>query len=990
MARVPRRTSSLRARTEVTVPAMPAMPQSVTMPVAFRAALVAVTALALVACGGGGSGGGGGNAPAPTAAFTATPTDGVSPLHVDFNGASSSAVNGTITAYAWDFGDGSPGVSTANAAHVYTATSSGANYTAQLTVHDSHGGVATKIATIHVAPPQGLGITLSGTVQILPSSAVDADVNDTNTTPASNDDFGHAQSIPNPVALGGYLTRPGRGNDGNLKASGDLADFYRVSLTGNETILLTVGDPSPSDPLDNPTLSLQLWDAAHTLCDSTIVTDSGSLTATAATPTCTFPGTFFVEVSITSGATNYVLNLGQTVTAAGARTARVSDDFVPGELVLVAPEAALPDGYLVTSGDASLELVDVSAGLPLRRGLARMAGPRVGGVVSSRAADKYETLSAIVALRKAQRHALVEPNYVRHATATPNDPYYHYQWNYASINLPLAWDITTGSSNVIVAVIDTGILPQHPDIQGQLVSGYDFIKSTSASRDGNGIDNDPTDPGDLAFGSSSSFHGTHVSGTIAADSDNNVGVAGVAWHTKVMPLRALGVDGGTSYDIMQCMRFAAGMANDSGTVPAQHADIINMSLGGGSPSQAEQALINSVRAQGIFIVAAAGNDSSSSPSYPAAYSGVISVSATTIAKSLAFYSNFGSTIDVAAPGGDNSTDLNGDGLGDGVLSTEGDDSGSALVYGYAALSGTSMATPHVSGVIALMKAVDPALTPEEFDTALAGGELTDDLGTAGYDQLFGWGLIDAQKAVVAALGLAGGGGPTTPILVGSPNSVNFGPTLTQFDVTVRNAGGGTMSIVGTSTSAPWLVVAPGSVDAHGLGTYHLNANRALLLTMPDGTYSAQATFTSDISGGSPFVVTALVQTFHVNPQANAGLQYIIVFHPATGVTVGGVALQASGGVYNYSIPNLGPGDYQIYAGTDDNNDGFLCDGGEACGAYPLVDQPDTITVDGSTSGIDFVSGFRVNLLGNTIKGTSQSPSAPVSVHVPKPVIGPPP
>jgi len=623
-----------------------------------------------------------------------------------------------------------------------------------------------------------------------------------------------------------------------------------------------------------------------------------------------------------------------------------------------------------------------------------LAGVRDGARVSERTADKYETLSAIASLskslRKAQRKAIVAPNYIRHALTVPNDPYYHYQWSYSSINLPLAWDITTGSSSVIVAVIDTGILPHHPDIEGQLVPGYDFISDTQESRDGDGIDSDPTDPGDLAYGSSSSFHGTHVSGTIAADSDNALGVAGVAWHSKIMPLRALGVGGGTSFDIMQSIRFAAGMSNNSGTMPAQRADIISMSLGGGSFSSAEQSLINSVRALGIFIVAAAGNESSSTPSYPAAYDGVISVSATTISKQLAFYSNFGTTIDVAAPGGDSSTDLNGDGLGDGVVSTIGDDSGSAIVYGYAALSGTSMATPHVSGVIALMKAVDPDLTPDQFDGALEAGLLTVDLGTPGYDTQFGWGLIDAQKAVLEALDLHGGGGPLQPILVGSPNSVNFGPTSNQFDVNLRNAGGGTLNIVSTSSSAPWLTVAPATVDAHGLGTYHLNANRTLLLTMPDGTYSAQATFTSDISGGSPFIVSAVVQTFHVNPQANAGLQYIVVFHPATGVTVGGVAVTPASGVYNFTVPNLGPGEYQIYAGTDDNNDNFLCDGGEACGAYPLLDQPTAIDVTTSISGLDFVSGFRVNLLNNAASPAAQGASGRAPLRLVKPALPPPP
>ena len=230
--------------------------------------------------------------------------------------------------------------------------------------------------------------------------------------------------------------------------------------------------------------------------------------------------------------------------------------------------------------------------------------------------------------------------------------------------------MTTGA-NAIVAVIDTGVVLSHPDLQGQLVDGYDFIKDPAVAVDGDGIDPNPDDPGDRFDPSgSSSFHGTHVAGTVAAATNNAVGVAGVAFGAKVMPLRVCGrprslMEGGCDiYDIEQAVLFAAGLANDSGTVPPRRADVINLSLGGDIGSPAEQAIFDQAGAAGVVIVAAAGNlepGQSPYPTYPAAYPGLIGVGAVDINKARAYYSNFGSWVSVVAPGGNTGQDVNGDG-----------------------------------------------------------------------------------------------------------------------------------------------------------------------------------------------------------------------------------------------------------------------------------------------------------------------------------------
>jgi serine protease len=234
------------------------------------------------------------------------------------------------------------------------------------------------------------------------------------------------------------------------------------------------------------------------------------------------------------------------------------------------------------------------------------------------------------------------------------------------------------------------------------------------------------------------------------------------------------------------VRYAAGLANDSGTVPERPAQIINLSLGGAPFSQATQALFDEVRAAGVLVVAAAGNQASAAPVYPAAYNGVISVSAVDAQRRLAPYSSTGPGIDVAAPGGNNSVDLNGDGYPDGVLSTGGTVGNNGINFAYTFANGTSMASPHVAGVLALMKSVNAQLTPADIDAMLAAGELSDDLGAPGRDDQFGHGMINAQRSVLAALQAGGTTPADNPRLVASASALNFGRDTTSLTLILRN------------------------------------------------------------------------------------------------------------------------------------------------------------------------------------------------------------
>ena len=839
------------------------------------------------------------------------------------------------------------------------------------------GGTRDSSVTLSVAAPVS---SISGRVLVGSTTQVDSDTNDPLAPRLANNSLGTAQALPNPAIVGGYVALAGRGPGGASQPAGDPSDYYRVALAGGQTIELIM---AADDPIAND-LDLYLLNAAGSVVDSSL--------GTGRVERITVPssGTYYVLVTVfneaTAGAANYRLSLGQTLATSAGGALRLTDRFVPGEVQLRleggggaginrrAAAAALGAQHhlLQVGGAADRELLFRLQGPPLATRVTTLrtateagarAAPAAPQFATDELGDKWETLMAIKRLRGESAVRWAEPNWLLAGSVVPDDPaYVRQRWHYEQIQLPAAWDIAHGSAGVTVAVIDSGVRATHPDLQARLVDGRDFVRGANAA-DGDGIDDNPEDPGDAGPGGSIIFHGTHVAGTVAAAGDNGIGVTGVSWNTRVMPVRVLGNDGsGTLADIVQGIRYAAGLANDSGAVPANRADVINLSLGAlRSCSQAESDVLAAARTAGVVVVAAAGNDATSLPASPASCPGVISVAAVNSAASRAFYSNYGSSVRVAAPGGDG-TDRDGDGFPDGVFSTHASVQAGTVVNTYDLLIGTSMAAPHVSGVIALMKSINPALTPAAIDGLLASGLMTRDIGFPGPDEL-GVGLIDAFKSAQAASNQPP---PLLPQLGLSPRSLSFGDVGTEAEVLVGNSGGGSLAVSSIFTVAGWLRVVATQVDGSGLGTYRIEVDRA---GRSVGTYSSFVEFRSAAGNER---VEVLMQVTASPIVANAGRQYIVLLDEATSAVTQQVAVTARGASVPFAFSNVTLIPYQLLIGSDMDNDGTICDDGEACGAYPVFGEPTSVAP--TAADLAFETAFRTygqaatSSLGVTLKG----------------------
>jgi serine protease len=493
--------------------------------------------------------------------------------------------------------------------------------------------------------------------------------------------------------------------------------------------------------------------------------------------------------------------------------------------------ASVKANQMIQAERAKKGLKSSAANKPMKINHVRKMGLGTDVIIASEKLDRASTALLMREVAANPNVEYIQIDSIMKPTLSPNDPLYSAQWGFqdadAGIRADQAWDVSTGSG-IVVAVIDTGIT-SHSDLNANIVDGYDFISDTSVSNDGDGRDADPSDPGDWTTGQcgaaeNSSWHGTHVAGTVAAVTNNAAGVAGTAFGAKVMPVRALGTCGGFTSDIADGIIWASG-----GSVPgvpslsaSNAADVINMSLGGGGACDATtQAAVDSAVSRGTTVVVAAGNSNADSANFsPASCSNLINVASVTSSSARSSFSNFGSLIDVSGPGS-------------GIRSTMNSGTTTPGNETYVDYSGTSMASPHVAGTVALIQSRRATLGLAPFTPA----EVEANLKSTAYALAgscsggCGAGIINAKAAVDAA---AGGGTPGQTYSNNSPVDINDNATVdSTITVTGRDGNGPSNASVTVAISHTYqgdlkvdLVAPDGSVfnihNRTGAGTDNLN------------------------------------------------------------------------------------------------------------------------------------------------------------------------
>jgi len=893
----------------------------------FRLAALLVSVFIVSACGGGGGGGSAPVAPAPAQ------------VTVSLTGSASTLDQGQTFTLTWSStnatsctasGTWSGTKATSGSEAFSTSDSPIGDYPFGLQCSGSGGSSASSSVSLKLIEPL---YNLSGKVQVAYNSFADSDVPNTDFTSISNNTASTAQVLSLPAQLIGYASK-----------DTDEWDAYKVVVSKNQYVSLEIADYDEADTTKND-LDLIIVDL-----DLKIIADSES---TKSYEFLSMPeGEYYIAVKAYAGASKYVLSVGTKFTQSYSASVFSSEfEYVGDKLLIqkkeilqIAQDAAWKQSqlmdqlgfdkgsdYSVYSYSEKDEFLDprkvfkkfgfLNDSSQLSKAL-RTKNPEI--------ISQAEKRKFIALLNANTPEYTILPNIAVSSHAFSSDPEYYRQWNHVAINLDTALNsIGSTVKEVVVAVLDSG----RPEVGSRAYYDTNYVDDemdfldeiflnnslyTNGGNDGNGVDADATDAA-WAYETFTS-HGTHVASTIAAK-NNGYKINGMA--VKVMPIRVLpnypyagGLNG-----ILEGFKYAAGLPNSSGQLPSKRADVINASLGAASSEYCS--FLDPILASGIIFVASAGNDGNSMSSYPASCPGVISVAAIDKDFNRAPYSQYNANVDIAAPGGfTDFGDRNGDGVSDGVYAWGNQNE-------LKAIQGTSMASPHVAGAIALMKSVQPTLTYDDVSSILASGGMTNDIGSVGRDNLFGHGSLDVAKAISSLSNFNSETANTFGSL--SQSRYDFGSSEVSIDMKLSKYGSGDLKVTGLTADNTEGLSYTYEADAEGFGDYVISLDRSVY---ENGTFHNAIYFKFDNNTYARGYIT-----YNVGPEPPLGSLELAVIgiRDSSGEYIASKSqrLDLTSGTADFTFTDLKPGPYDIVIATDIDSDGLSCSRGEFCRYFPF-------------------------------------------------------
>ncbi|MCY4046395.1 MAG: S8 family serine peptidase [Cellvibrionales bacterium] len=751
---------------------------------------------------------------------------------------------------------------------------------------------------------------------------LDSDTNEVLQNYQANDSFDDAQIISSPSQTIGFLNVGGMPN-GRFINNSDAQDIFYTQLKPHQGIRLEAELSSSS--ATHTDLDLFLYDNAKNLIKAS--TTTGNIEEI--TPPT--EGFYYIEVRINPGRqanihANYLLSIVDNLELS-PQNGRNQGVVTLSDAIKIKPQQ-LTENRL--QPEASIAFKQQHPSDKSRWKVERFEpSERFSITPLSTNAKRVKTnnhkIKLLEHIKQKQREGHdAEPIVKYEALTISNDPLSFYQWYLPNIKYPEAYALTESLnlSEVTVAIIDSGIF-YHDDLTDNIRDGFDFVRDPSRACDGDGIDADPMEP--ITGSQDFSFHGTTVAGIIGAKSNNQRGLLGLARNVSIMPIRAIGCDDlGDSYDLEQAIRYAAGLPNSSGIIPNKPADIINLSLGSQDRIDSIGELLAQVEQLGIIVVAAAGNDGTQTNFYPASYDTTFAVTATNYRNQRAPYSNFGSSIDIAAPGGSMTEYNNPTGERDGIISLFVTDSNGQWESSYGFVEGTSIATPIVSAAFALMKGYAPQLDTGFLRQLLIEGLLT---GQNTRNDILGYGLIDMESSLFNLISTT----QFNAALYSDKTALHINRVKTQAKVKLKATPGDPPVISSILPSHQAIQVSNEATDATGLGEYTVTVD---VTALPEK--KTHETIEIIASNGQILRLNITIDNRPISNEYNdTGTLYLYVLEKNSNQALISVVMERQGSNYLATIDNLPEGELTIVVANNPDGDATLCETYEFCVITPV-------------------------------------------------------